>query len=90
MSYAEYKQTLTEAFDMAKAEARGWTIYFDPPPIPTRTDDYRFVHRDFDADYDDGWVGNGLCGTGASVADCLAQIREIEAEHPHFQKDGAQ
>lgn len=60
-----------------------WTIYFDPPPIPTRNMDWHFVHDNFDASYEgpeDGWVGNGLCGSGASVHDCLEQIAEIVDE----------
>lgn len=59
-----------------------WTISYDPPPIPVRDCDYAFSHDDFDASYEgeeDGWVGNGLCGRGASVADCLEQIADIEA-----------
>lgn len=60
-----------------------WRIYFDPPPIPVRDCDWHFVHDDYDASWEgeeDGWVSNGLAGHGASLADCLAQIADIEAE----------
>jgi hypothetical protein len=60
---------------------RGWTISYDPPPIPVRDCDWQFSHPDFDASYEgpeDGWVGNGLCGSGASVEDCKAQIDDME------------
>lgn len=53
---------------------KGWHIKYDPPPIPLRECDYQFYHDDYDGT--DG--GNGLCGTGRSVIDCLRQIVEIE------------
>lgn len=48
---------------------------------------YTASHDNFDASYEgpeDGWVGNGLCCWGHTVEECLEQIAEIEAEHPHF------
>lgn len=60
-----------------------WTITYDPPPIPVRTMDWSFVHSNFDASYEgeeDGWVGNGLCGSAESVEACKREIAEIEEE----------
>ena len=62
---------------------RGWSISYDPPPIPVRDMDWHFVHPDFDASWEgeeDGYVSNGLAGHGASVEDCRAQIDDIEEE----------
>jgi hypothetical protein len=58
-----------------------WTIWYAPPPIPTRSHDWHFSHANYDAEqFSDGSTSdNGLCGDGASVEDCLAQIAEIEA-----------
>ena len=58
-----------------------WTIYRDPPPIPTRSFDWHFIHADYDAEqFSDGsFSDNGLSGQGASPEDCIAQIKEIEA-----------
>jgi hypothetical protein len=49
----------------------GWFIDCDQKPIPDRQFDYDFWHEDHDGE-------NGLCGNGASVEDCIAQIKEIE------------
>lgn len=60
-----------------------WTISYDPPPIPIRTMDWHFAHRDYDASYEgeeDGWVDNGLGGHEASVEACKLAIREIEED----------
>jgi|APSaa5957512493_1039668.scaffolds.fasta_scaffold43243_3 hypothetical protein len=53
---------------------RGYTISFDPKPIPYR--DFDFAHVDYDGPEDK------RCGHGASVSDCQDQIDEIiyEAE----------
>lgn len=67
-----------------------WTIYRDPPPIPDRSMDWAFVHRDYDADCDgESWRDNGLSGRCASLFEVLQEIAEIEIEHPHF-AEGAQ
>ena len=49
---------------------RQYTIYREPPPIPTRAHDWAYVHDDYDGPED------GRCGTGASLLDCLQQIEE--------------
>ena len=58
---------------------RGYTISYDPPPIPMRSSDWAFVHDDYDgapinSESDDG--GDRRCGYGASVEDCKQQIDE--------------
>jgi hypothetical protein len=45
----------------------GWTITYNPKPIPTGKHDYYFVHENFDGE-------NGLCGTGSSIQNCLDEI----------------
>lgn len=55
----------------------GWTITYNPKPIPDRRHDWEFVHENYDGA--DG--GNGLCGTAESMADALAQIQEIEEDN---------
>lgn len=54
-----------------------WHIYFDPPPIPTRNCDWHFHHDDFDGAPD---AGDNRYGSGASIKDCIDQIRDIEAD----------
>lgn len=41
---------------------RGWSISYDPPPIPARNFDWRATGPDFDASWEgeeDGYVHNG-------------------------------
>ena len=52
-----------------------YTIAYDPPPIPTRSHDYQFVHEDYDGPED------LRCGSGATVEDCKDLIDEIESEY---------
>jgi hypothetical protein len=40
----------------------GWTITYNPKPIPTRDDDWDYVHDDYDGE-------NGLRGTAGSYLD---------------------
>lgn len=77
---------------LVQFRAGPWRVTYDPPPIPVRDLDWHFLHDDYDADWqgeEDGYVGNGLCGEAATPKACLAEIAEIEAEHPHFQKEAA-
>ena len=50
---------------------RGYTISFDPKPIPYRDFDFDFAHVDYDGPEDK------RSGHGASVSDCQDQIDEI-------------
>ena len=52
-----------------------WTIYFDPPPIPTRECDWHYVHKDFDGAPD---ANDNRCGSAASFAACLNECDEME------------
>ncbi len=68
--------------DCAFPDCCGWTITYNPKPIPDRRFDYDFVHDEYDGC--DG--GNGLCGTAPSSEDAVNQIVEIMAEHIIFEK----
>jgi hypothetical protein len=59
-----------------------YTIYYDPPPIPLRQFDWRFVHDDYDGapNEPDGPPGDSRCGAEASPAACRAEIDAIEGE----------
>lgn len=54
---------------------RGYHIYFDAPPIPTRSCDWHFYHDDYDGAPD---AGDNRYGHGPTEADCREQIDEIE------------
>lgn len=47
---------------------RGYRIYFDPPPIPTRNCDWHFVHEDYDGPEDH------RAGHGGSEQECRDEI----------------
>lgn len=54
-----------------------WSIHYDPPPAPWRGLDYTYTHKDYDGAPDSG---DKRCGWAGSVAECKADIDEIEAE----------
>ena len=54
---------------------RNYTIYYDPPPIPLRTMDWHFVHRDFDGAED---AGDNRCGSAPSEQECRDEIDALE------------
>lgn len=56
---------------------RGYVIYFDPPPIPDRSCDWHFYHRDYD-----GTAEDDRRGDGPSREACEAQINEAIADGP--------
>jgi hypothetical protein len=60
-----------------------WRIYFDPPPIPTRTCDWHFYCTErYDCDGDsEGFYPNAFGGSAASVEACVSEIEDIEADH---------
>ena len=72
----------TYLFDCTFPYCIGWSITYNPKPIPDRRYDYDFVHEDYDG------PGNGLCGTAASVIDAIEQIAEIE-EDDRFSENNA-
>ena len=56
---------------------RGWTISYDPPPIPCRNFDWQAFHPDYDAEWgEDCWQDNGL---SAAAATREALCEEIDA-----------
>jgi hypothetical protein len=59
-----------------------WLIWYEPPPIPIRTNDWQFVH---DA-YDGPGGRRRLTGSAPSVEDALQQIAEIEADEADWQE----
>lgn len=59
---------------MADIKYRGFTITYDPPPIPDRDMDWRFFHDDYDGAPD---AGDMRFGHGATAADCVRQIDEM-------------
>lgn len=62
---------------------RGYTISYNPKPIPTRAHDYDFVHDDYDGaplEHADGPPGDDRAGSAASVAACKREIDELEDE----------
>ena len=50
----------------------GWTIEYNPKPIPSRMHDYDFYHIDHEKDH-------GLAGTTFSMISAMEKIAEIEA-----------
>ena len=51
---------------------RGYTIEYDPKPIPTRSMDYSFVHEDYDGE------GDMRIGYAESVAGAKEDIDIME------------
>lgn len=64
---------------------RGWSLHYDPPPIPVRDFDWRATGPDYDASYEgpeDGWVSNGEQVNGNSreeVCDLIDEWFEDQA-----------
>jgi len=52
----------------------GWSIEYDPKPIPMRNYDWNYCHEDFDGPDDP------RCGTARDFASCLIAIRELEED----------
>lgn len=54
---------------------RGWTITFDPPPIPVRNCDWQATGPDYDAWQDgDGWCDNGQKAFAGTREGLIAEI----------------
>jgi hypothetical protein len=56
---------------------RGWTICYDPTPIPDRQFDYSATGPNYDAEWggdEDGWVSNGEQVWAGSYEDLLVEI----------------
>jgi len=60
---------------------RGWTIDYDPKPVPDRSWDWTAAAPDFDVDFQDGrWVTSGGHVNAATYDDLIAQIDAYELE----------
>jgi hypothetical protein len=62
---------------------RGWSIHYDPKPIPDRRFDWIATHPDYDASWEgeeDGWVDNGLKASGATREALCEEIDELQDE----------
>lgn len=57
-------------------EYRGWTISYDPPPIPVRNCDWRATGPNYDAwtEGEGEWADNGQKATGATREELIADI----------------
>lgn len=58
-------------------EYRGYYIFFEPVPVPSKKFDYQFVHKDFDGAPDSG---DSRYGAAPSVQECIDKIDELEDE----------
>ena len=58
---------------MRHEQYRGYNIFYDPPPIPTRAHDYQFWHEDWDLD-------DTRHGTAPTLSDAKQLIDEIEED----------
>lgn len=58
---------------------RGYTIYYDPPPIPIRDYDWHYEHDDYDGAED---AHDPRGGSTASVEDCKREIDNLEELDP--------
>lgn len=63
---------------------RGWTIDYDPPPIPLRGADWRAEHPDYEAWFDNGeWEDNDKKVHAATREALLAEIDAWIEENEH-------
>ena len=54
---------------------RGWTISYDPPPIPIRSFDWQAYGPNYDAWTDDGdWTDNGEKAAAGTRDELIAEI----------------
>jgi len=54
-----------------------WIIQYDPPPIPVRSFDWHYEHRDFDGAPDSG---DTRYGHAPSLAEAIEAIDDHEAD----------
>jgi len=56
---------------------RGWSIHYDPPPIPLRHFDWQATGPNYDASWqgeEDGWVDNGEKANASTYEGLIAEI----------------
>jgi hypothetical protein len=74
---------------------RGWSIHYDPPPIPIRSLDWQATGPNYDASYEgeeDGWVDNGEKATARTREELIAEIDnwfDAEITHQLNHRDGS-
>lgn len=73
-SEAEDIREARESIAYDEIKALGYTISYNPPPIPMRSCDYQFAHTDYDG------PGDPRCGCAPCPELALEQIKEIEEE----------
>lgn len=62
---------------------RGWSVHYDPKPIPIRNCDWTATHPDYDASYEgeeDGWIDNGLKACAATYEELCDEIDALQDE----------
>lgn len=61
---------------------RGYSIHYDPPPIPIRTCDWQWFHEDYDGapEYLYDLPSDPRCGYAGSLEECKADIDEFIEE----------
>jgi hypothetical protein len=80
----------TPPLDTKRDTYRGWSIDYDPKPIPIRDFDWMATHPDYDASWEgeeDGWVDNGL---KVSAATREALCEEIDAAQDEWNETNGQ
>lgn len=66
---------------MSASTYRGWSVNFDPKPIPIRDFDWTATHPDYDASYEgeeDGWTDNGLKASAATYPILCDEIDALQ------------
>jgi hypothetical protein len=69
---------------MADETYKGWTISYDPPPIPIRDMDWSAFGPNYDASYEgeeDGFVSNGEAVTARTREALIIEIDNYIEEH---------
>ena len=69
---AESVREARDAIAYEEIEALGYTVSYNPPPIPQRSCDYQFAHSDYDG------PGDPRCGCAPCPELALERIKEIE------------
>lgn len=60
---------------------RGWSVDYDPKPIPIRDFDWTATHPDYDASWEgdqEGWVDNSLKAAAGSYGELCEEIDALQ------------
>lgn len=66
---------------MKEIRYRGWTIWYDPPPIPTDAFNWHYEASDHESDDN---ACNGRCGTAATLDEAKDYIDDLIQEDPRY------